>query len=198
MTSTDLLRESDPLRYEDPWAADDRQRMRAVVIGAPRATRRSPVTSRGRLWLLVLLASAVFGVFSLREDSTALAAIRFEARLAEEQATVPGLQEAVVADSGRRVYLHPVPVLTNGDIEAASVVPAQDDAFGVSVTLTQAGAAKMRRASAGHIGRPLAVVLDGVVVTAPTVRTAISDVATIDARYTRAEAERIASGLVGR
>ena len=61
-----------------------------------------------------------------------------------------------------------------------------------------AGAARMLRATQGHIGRPVAILLDGDVVMAPVVKSPISASAMITGDYSRAEAERIVNGIVGR
>jgi SecD/SecF fusion protein len=56
----------------------------------------------------------------------------------------------------------------------------------------------MARASGSHVGRPLAILIDGEVVMAPVIRSAIGASALISGRFTRAEAERIVAGVVGR
>ena len=55
----------------------------------------------------------------------------------------------------------------------------------------------MTTATQGHIGQPLAILLDGDVALAPVVRAPITT-AVMSGGFTRAEAERIASGLLGR
>ena len=74
----------------------------------------------------------------------------------------------------------------------AASTPGQ---FSIDVQLTADGARKMRAATAAHIGRPVAILLDGDVVMAPTVRSAIGGAAMITGDYTRAQAERIVSGM---
>jgi preprotein translocase subunit SecD len=53
----------------------------------------------------------------------------------------------------------------------------------------------MRQATATHVGRPVALLIDGDVVSAPVVRSPMSDSAVISGNFTRAEAERIAEGI---
>jgi preprotein translocase subunit SecD len=57
------------------------------------------------------------------------------------------------------------------------------------------GARKMRDATASHVGRPIAILIDGNVVMAPTLRDPISADALITGDYSRAEAERIVNGI---
>ena len=116
-----------------------------------------------------------------------------EVRMAETE-PARGLIQATVSNSDRKIYLHDVPVITNHDVMQARVVQA-DGRFNVAITLFSEGAVKMAKATAAHIGKPLAIIIDGEVVAALTVRSAISDQALITGDFTRAQAEKIATGL---
>ena len=99
----------------------------------------------------------------------------------------------------QRIYLHAEPLVENRDVAQALVV--RDDsasAFGVSLTFRAEGAARMLRGASIHIGRPLAILVDRQAVAAPVVRSSITTVAMMSGNYSRAEAERIVSGIVGR
>lgn len=122
------------------------------------------------------------------------AAVRFEVRLAETQ-PASGLRETRVAGSDHVVYLHPAVVVSNDNIAESRVVPRGTSRFDVAVTFTASGAEKMRQATAEHIGKPVAILLDGEVVAAPTLRSPIGSEALITGDYTQAEAERIARGM---
>ena len=99
----------------------------------------------------------------------------------------------------RTIYLHPETVVTNSDIAHAEVVQVDaTPAFSVAMRFTTEGATKMRRATEGHIGRPLAILLDGVVVMAPVIRSPVDTEASITGTYTRPEAEKIVAGIIGR
>jgi preprotein translocase subunit SecD len=124
------------------------------------------------------------------------AAIRFEVRLAEDHPAA-GLREARIAGSDRVVYLHQEVVVTNEDIAQSSVVQGdRPSRFGVGVQFTTAGTQKMRQATASHVGRPVAILIDGEVVTAPVLKDPITGTsAMISGDYTQAEAERIVNGI---
>ena len=53
-------------------------------------------------------------------------------------------------------------------------------------------------ATGGHVGRPLAVLIDGEVVMAPVLRSPITTSAVTSGDFTQPEAERIVAGIVGR
>jgi preprotein translocase subunit SecD len=126
-----------------------------------------------------------------------MAAVRFEVRLAEDS---PGLEldRVTLPDSGERIYLHRPAVLTNADIASAESVRDASGSFGVVVRFTRDGAGKLLQATRRNIGRRLAILLDGQVVIAPSVRSPISTSAVISGGYTKAEADGIAAGIVGR
>jgi hypothetical protein len=125
------------------------------------------------------------------------AQVRFDVRLAEQQ-PAPGLVVAEVANEGRFVYLHPESVVRNDDIIATWVADDGTPVLGVGVRLRPEGGERLRRATTGHVGRPLAILIDGAVVMAPVVRSPIGDEALVTGRFTREEAERIAEGLRSR
>jgi preprotein translocase subunit SecD len=194
-TIQELLREGDPIRHESRWTNEARLAVRTLVVNAPLPAARHET---GR-WLAsgVALAALAFvfvaAVGLLRSRPVAAATIDFAVRLAED-APAPGLEEATVEGSDRTIYLHPETIVGNGDLAKAQVIEGAAG-FGVAVTLSDDGAARMYRATSSHINRPLAILLDGVVVTAPTVRGPIAASAVLDGDYTRAEAERIALGI---
>jgi len=55
----------------------------------------------------------------------------------------------------------------------------------------------MRRATMSHLGKPVAILIDGNVVIAPTIKSAIGTAAIITGDYTQADAQRIAAGMIG-
>jgi len=103
-----------------------------------------------------------------------------------------------VERSNRTVYLHPEIVVTNSDIARSRVIPGGSPSqFGIDVQLTSAGAEKMRQATMSHLGKPVAILIDGSVVIAPSVKSAIGAAAVITGDYTQADAQRIAAGMTG-
>jgi preprotein translocase subunit SecD len=122
----------------------------------------------------------------------------FEMRLAETEPAA-GLVEAAVPDSPAKVYLHREAIVTNADVVQARVVPGITSAnFNVAVTFNGAGAAKMARATASHLNKPVAILINGRVIAAPTVRAQITDQAVISGDFDRSQASAIAAGLTRR
>jgi hypothetical protein len=197
----DRLRDADPVRHEAVDAAA-RERMRATVLAAAaQPPARSPRTFGRRaalaaLGMVVLGAAAAgsrlwFGALTLHA-----AAVRFEIRLAEST-PAPDLQSVRVDGSDRVIYLHRDAVVTNDDVADARVVAGDaPDQFHVAVTLTTEGGEKMRAATAAHLDRPMALLIDGEVVMAPTVRSVVGTEGLLTGNYTREEAEHVATGMM--
>jgi hypothetical protein len=205
-TIREILDDADPLRGESRGGEEARARTRRAVLAAAARATSSPTARFGGFRIrtavtaVVVVAAAAIVVLGARTWSAGgttlhAAAIRLEVRLAETQPTI-GLPAVRVADSGATIYLHPEVIVTNEDIAGSGVVAGSDaQHFGVNVAFTAAGAEQMRRATAAHIGAPLAILIDGDVISAPTLRSPIADAAVISGDFTRAEAERIAEGM---
>ena len=191
-TLPELLRNADPLGYEEPPGVQQRQRMRQRIVAGGRAAQEP---RRARLAAAAAVGVAIVALATGYWSVTA--AVRFEVRLADERPAA-GLTATPVSGN-RTIYLQSRAVVSNSDIAQAEVVPGSGvSMFNILITFTPAGAARMLRATQGHLGRPVAILLDGDVVMAPVVKSPISGSAMITGNYTRTEAERIVNGIVGR
>lgn len=191
-TLPELLRNADPLGYEEPPGVQQRQRMRQRIVAGGRAAQEP---RRARLAAAAAVGVAIVALATGYWSVTA--AVRFEVRLADDRPAA-GLTATPVSGN-RTIYLQSRAVVSNSDIAQAEVVPGNGvSMFNVLITFTPDGAVRMLRATQGHLGRPVAILLDGDVVMAPVVKSPISASAMITGNYTRAEAERIVNGIVGR
>lgn len=198
-TLSTLLRAADPLRHEPPRDRDDLLALRRAVLSAPRTAvrpQRSMLAIAAIVLVTAVTSAALVSRFAAPGVADVQAAVRFEIRLAEA-AFSPGLRE-VALDGTRRIYLHQDVLLGNSDVARAEVARHAGATFSVVVAFTAAGAAKMRRATRDHVGRPIALLIDGKVVAAPVVRSEIGESAVLNGLFTRGEADRIAGGLLGR
>jgi len=199
-TLSDRLRDADPLRHEQRPAGERERLRQAIVVAGSDAASASTRSLQSRFALaaalaLIALAAAWTGSWFWSRGTTLQAAVRFEVRLAEDSPGA-GLQEVRVPGLNRVIYLHQTVVVSNDDIAQSRVIPAdRRSRFGIGVEFTVAGAEKMRQATAGHVGKPVAILIDGEVVAVPLLREPIGASATISGDYTQAEAERIANGM---
>jgi SecDF, P1 head subdomain len=204
-TLAEVLREADPLgpstsearrpareHRRDRRAVVEHEGQGGVVENVPK--RRAAMTAIGALALSGIAAL----IFNWPYPMDVVAAVRFEVRLAEEN-PAPGLREIAIPGTDRKIYLHQEAVIVNSDIARAQVAQGEGaSSFGVDVTFNAEGAAKMLRATQHHVGRPLAILVDGELVIAPVVRSPISSSASINGNYSKVDAERIVAGILGR
>jgi hypothetical protein len=199
-TLREVLGEADPLRHEPTYRSDLRDVCRqAVLTAVPPASAPSPARSRSRVAILAIVALSGIAASFLGSRvwspfvSDLQAAVRFEMRLAEDKPG-PGLREAKSPEQS--LYLHDEVIVTNSDIAAAQVVQGGDPShYSVAVEFNPSGAEKMRSTTGGHIGKRLAILIDGQVVAAPVLRSPIDGSAVVTGGFSRAKAERIVKGI---
>lgn len=205
---SDRFRDGDPLREGMGPLDEARSQMReavlAVVAGEPprspgRRGRQSPLRSviLSVAVLVVVLAWTGARLWSPEGTATVQAAqVRFEVRLAEDTAVTPGLIPSSLMGTTRVLYLHRDVLVTNADVAQTGVIAIDGDAhWSVRVEFTPAGAERLRRATTTHLGKPVAILLDGQLALAPTLRSPIADTAVISGDYTREAAEQLAAGI---
>ena len=197
----DLVRKSDPLCHESIWSPQERQGVRQSILRS--AADLTPSKPRLQIrWAAALMTLCLVFVVGATIIPTvwwspveAQAPVRFEMRLAETS-PAPGLQP--LTGGGRIMYVHRDVIVGNVDIASARVIAGSPAGFGVEVTFTPSGAEKISRATANHAGNHVAILIDGQVVALPVVRSAIRVSAVISGDLTRPDADRIASGMIGR
>ena len=133
--------------------------------------------------------------------------IKVELRLAESD---PGkdLIEASVEKSKEKIHLHKEAIITNEDIAEVRVVRSvgsrrlrEDgslaETYDIEIDFTKEGGMRISKITGENIGKRLAVLFNGKVVMAPTIRGQISDRGVITGNFTKEEAESIAKGIKG-
>jgi len=200
-TAADLIRKNDPLSHEPMWSPQQRQRVRQNILrGAADAVPSNPVF-RQPLMLAIVMSCVVLlaGVAILPRlwlpPVLAQAAVRFEMRLAEPS---PGAGLQPSPGAAGAIYLHREAIAANIDIAAARIVAGQQSGFDVEVTFAPNAADRILRATRAHVGKPIAILIDGKVVASPSLKSAVGSSALINGNFTRADAERIANGMIGR
>lgn len=117
-----------------------------------------------------------------------------ELRLAEVM-PVRGLAfEAQLKNSQQKVFVHYTAVATHTDVLNARVLDTAGPAE-IALTLTPEAGAALASATTKHAGRPLAIILDGEVVSVLTIRSPLGAEVVFSGDFTREEAGRIAAGL---
>jgi preprotein translocase subunit SecD len=116
--------------------------------------------------------------------------------VAEADAAAGLKQAKVEGGSDEPIYLHAAPVLARDDIAQTRVVV---DDFSkrpvIDITFTKRGQAKMGKATEENMGKRLAIVVDGKVISAPFIRSKIGERAQISGSFDKAEAEKLAQSM---
>lgn len=185
----------------------------AVAAGTPRSTDQCwnvaptavatvpPVGSRQRTELIARCRS-------LRQtndptaQATALAQIDCGSGVLDVLAGQddPVLPLVTCDQAGKAKYSLGPTVLDGGQVSGAIAKPdpSSPGAFLVSITFTRAGASTWAGFTASHVGDQAAFVLDGEVLSAPKIASAITSGATeIAGDFTRAQAQQLAGTLSG-
>jgi biopolymer transport protein ExbD len=115
-----------------------------------------------------------------------------------EQESAEGLKEAEVPGRNEKVYLHPEIEINGDDVQGAGVTTDSNGKPVISVAFTAEGSRKMAVLSKSHLKKPLAIMLDGRVVMAPTVQSEMAGGVLITGNLTQEAAQRIADGLNGK
>lgn len=142
----------------------------------------------------IRLPFALFAVSVLFTPAVADQPSKVEFRRAETS-PAKGLVEAKVEGTNNKVYLHKEAEIAADDIDSARV---GDDGFGnpaIEFTLTKEGGKKLAKLSDDHRNKPLAIVVDGKVISAPIIRAKISEKALITGKFTQKEAEQIVRAI---
>jgi preprotein translocase subunit SecD len=144
---------------------------------------------RGSLFAVACLSCV--GPLAARPDEKK---VTVEFRRAETK-PADGLTEARIEGSKKKVYVPKKADATNADIAEARVAADNNFNPAIDITFTKEGAKKMEALSEQHRDKPLAIMIDGKVVSAPLVREKFSSRAQITGQFTKEEVERIVTAL---
>ena len=128
------------------------------------------------------------------------AATKLEIRLAETQPSA-GLVEATLAHSDQRIFLHNSVVISNEDVVGARAFPSDDGTggFDVGIFFSGQGSEKIgAEAVESHVGKPVAILVNGDVIAAAILTGLVEQKALILGGFTRAQADEIATALNGK
>ena len=120
---------------------------------------------------------------------------RIELRLAED-APADGLTAAKIGDDGATIYLSADAIATGRDLTRAGLGKEPQGALRIDLEFDKAAGEKLEKISAANIGKRIAIVSDGKVISAPTVRSAISTEVAISGNFTKAELVDLLAALI--
>jgi preprotein translocase subunit SecD len=149
--------------------------------------------------ITALMACALMTLtLSLDAPATAPAAQRVQFRLVVEEGDRDAEVVRLARPEGDELELR---LLRNVVLDGSGIERAQADRdmtisqWTVSVTFTEAGSQRLFEVTRDNIDRRLAMVVDGLIVTAPTIRSPIQGSAEISGAFDRERAEHLAKAI---
>jgi preprotein translocase subunit SecD len=146
----------------------------------------------------VLQQTAQLSLKLVEDDAPTREALlqNFQGKVPENMEVLPGQADARVGESGQRFYLvRREVVITGRDMKTARAAVGSNNEPDVHFSLNAQGAERFRRFTGQNIGRRLAIIMDGSVVSAPVINSQISSEGEITGRFTTQEADELSKVL---
>lgn len=122
----------------------------------------------------------------------------FEMRLVLDGAPPAGAVPMVLEDTKETIYVSPEAVITANDVKRARVQKGQLGEPTIAVSFKVEGANRLAAFTTANVGKRVALVVDGRVVSAPIIATPITEgMAVINGDFTKEEATQFAQFLSG-
>jgi preprotein translocase subunit SecD len=144
--------------------------------------------------LVLAMVTALSGCATMHSQTTP---VTLEFRPGS-QSPGAGLIEMPVAGSDQPIYISEDVALSNADV-ASSRVGSGPSGPHIEIVFTKAGAERFATVTANNIRKPLGILVDGQLISAPIVMEKISGGGVwISGAFSQEEAQRIADGIGGR
>jgi preprotein translocase subunit SecD len=148
------------------------------------------------LSIVIALFATALNAGELSENTPR--AMSFEVRPASHE-KVEGWESVPVFGPERRIWISPEVALTNVDVAQARPDQMEDGMPCVHLLFTEEGALKLARLTKAHIGEPVAMMIDGRVISAPNIMDEITGgEALMVGNFTAEEARSMAEGILVR
>ncbi len=145
--------------------------------------------------LILIIALSILSLFS--QDKFVNETLSFELRLAFQE-NGPGLTEMTFYNSGQKFYLEDSVYLSNVDLRSSKVLESEG-LTQIYIKLTNEGKRKFSKFTLRNIHCNAAMIVDGLLVSAPVIRAQInSGELKIMGYFSEEEAEKIAKGIIWR
>ncbi len=108
-----------------------------------------------------------------------------------------GLEAMRVPDSEDKVYVAKEARLTHEDIATVEVIVDAAREPCVQISFSESGQKKMEKLSEEQLGRPLAILVDGKLISAPVIRSKLSERVIIAGKFTKEQVEQLVRDIRG-
>jgi len=115
-----------------------------------------------------------------------------------QETPATGLTSTTVAPQNETIYMNPSPEMTEAHLYKIAIGRGRTGDRILMLTFTDEGTAALARVTSANVGKRLAFIVGGRVVTAPILQSQITGgEAVIEAGFTEEEAERLVKALAG-
>jgi preprotein translocase subunit SecD len=118
-----------------------------------------------------------------------------ELRLAQDDPSA-GFVESAVGTTNETVYLAPTALVTGRDLVSVGLSKDETRSLSITMTFSEAAGEKLKTASAANLGKRIAILIDGKVVSAPKVMSEVSTAVAISGRFAKAELVDLLAALI--
>ncbi len=138
-----------------------------------------------------------FIAFSCVKNAAQVEPVTVEFRVAETEPAA-GLVETVFEPTGEKFYVHQDASIDNVDVVSAKVNEHQGS-LAIDIRFSDQGSGKFALMTSENVEKHIAILVDGKLISAPIVKAPIlNGRALIISDFTKAEADRIAAGIMKR
>ena len=184
-----IRRRIDALGVTEPTITEYGQGDYELVVQLPDVSDPTQVKNIIQTTAMLELKLVQDGPYSSRE--AALAA--HGGILPPDTQLLPGKNESSSSGGGEAWYLvNQIAAVTGRDLSGAQAGRGENGGWVVNFTLTRDGASRFSRVTGDNVGKLLAIVLDNRVVSAPSIKSQISDRGQIEGTFTEQEASDLA------
>ena len=142
---------------------------------------------------ILVIFIVVFSLYGCQINSTHQEHKKIELRLADDR-YVTDYVSMVTERNSKYIYVSPISLFDNKDIVSINAGPYS---IGYAINIEFSDKEKLFDVTSKNIGRRIAILIDGVVITAPIIQAVVRDgKVVITGYYTEAEAEQIVRALV--
>jgi preprotein translocase subunit SecD len=184
-----IRRRIDALGVTEPTITEYGQGDYELVVQLPDVSDPTQVKNIIQTTAMLELKLVQDGPYSSRE--AALAA--HGGILPPDTQLLPGKNESSSSGGGEAWYLvNQIAAVTGRDLSGAQAGRGENGGWVVNFTLTRDGASRFSRVTGDNVGKLLAIVLDNRVVSAPSIKSQISDRGQIEGSFTERQASDLA------
>ena len=103
--------------------------------------------------------------------------------------------DPITSDIGTTIWVQAGPIITAADIKSCEAIMDSAGRPAIKITLNRSGAARIKRFSSGHVNEPVAIFIDGQLLSTPYVRAEMEGEFEINGFFEQAEVDQMVTSI---